>query len=150
MFRSKVAISSVVLSLGVISLGIPQGKALADDNGPSGTNLRLRRVAPVTTQVTTGAKTLFAVVTNNGVLNRGFGAITANKVLTGRYEVFFKGDVRKCAYTATLGTTAFGTEPSGEVTVATRFGTTNGVWVATNDSTGKAVDRNFHLAVHCP
>ncbi|NEQ86103.1 MAG: hypothetical protein F6K26_40290 [Moorea sp. SIO2I5] len=150
MFRSKVAIASVVLSLGVISLGIPQNKALADNNESGPSTPRSLQLAPVTTQVTTGAKTLFAVVTNNGVLNRGFGAITANKVVTGRYEVFFKGNVRKCAYTATLGTTAFGTEPSGEVTVATRVGTTNGVWVATNNSGGQAVDRNFHLAVHCP
>ncbi|NEO64509.1 MAG: hypothetical protein F6J98_30500 [Moorea sp. SIO4G2] len=149
MFRSKVAISSVVLSLGVISLGIPQGKALADDNAPRRTPPSNQRFT-LTTTPTPSAKTVFAVVTRNGVLNRGFGAITANQVVTGRYEVRFNRDVRRCAYTATLGTTAFGTEPSGEVTVATRAGTTNGVWVATNNSSGQAVDRNFHLAVHCP
>ncbi|AOY80494.1 hypothetical protein BJP36_11790 [Moorena producens JHB] len=150
MFRSKVAIASVVLSLGVLSLGITQGKALAQDtNAPRPINPSTR-LAPVTTTFTRGAKTVFAVVAKNGVLNRGFGASRARKVLNGRYEVFFNRDVRRCAYTATLGTTGFGTEPSGEVTVATRAGTTNGVWVATNNSSGNAVDRNFHLAVHCP
>ncbi|NEQ12247.1 MAG: hypothetical protein F6K37_42350 [Moorea sp. SIO4E2] len=149
MFRSKVAIASVVLSLGVISLGIPQGKALADNNEPRPITPSTERFT-LTTTSTKGAKTLFAVVGNNGKLDRGFGAAKAKKVLKGRYEVLFNRDVRKCAYTATLGTTGFGTEPSGEVTVATRSGTTKGVWVATNDSTGKAVDRNFHLAIHCP
>ncbi|NEO94916.1 MAG: hypothetical protein F6K56_33885 [Moorea sp. SIO3G5] len=150
MFRSKVAIASVVLSLGVISLGIPQGKALAQDTNAPRPTPPSNQQFTLTTTPTPSAKTVFAVVTRNGALSRGFGASRARKVLNGRYEVFFNRDVRRCAYTATLGTTGVGTEPSGEVTVATRAGTTNGVWVATNNSSGNAVDRNFHLAVHCP
>jgi hypothetical protein len=63
--------------------------------------------------------------------------------------VIFNRNVRNCAYVATIGDQADGQQPPGEITVATRNGNNNGVFVSTHDSAGVAADRDFHLIVIC-
>ena len=88
-----------------------------------------------------------------GALNRGLGVASANVVsgTAGRYTVFFKRGVRKCAYEATLGTTGFtGVPPVGEVSVVAFAEHKAAVFVRTVDSTGNPEYLPFHLVVACP
>ncbi len=99
----------------------------------------------------------WAVVERDGTLVRGRNVLRTRKVGTGQYEVFFTGDVREGVYVATIGRPGIFTEPSGQIGVALRYPGTpqympfednNGVWVDTQDSSGKSSDRAFHLVVH--
>ena len=95
---------------------------------------------------------LWAVVNNDGVLIRSKGAALgdpASKTNTGIYQVFFNRDVRGCSYLVTLGNPATGGPPSGQVTVASHPTNVAGVRVRTENDTGAAADRAFHLAVFC-
>ena len=104
-------------------------------------------------------KEYWAVVDRNGALVRGRNVLRVEKLATGRYEVFFTGDVREGVFIATIGRHGYGVEPSGQIGVALRypgnptwmpFEDNNGVWVDTHDSAGRYSDRAFHLyvAVH--
>jgi hypothetical protein len=91
----------------------------------------------------------FAVVSATAAIDRSRNVITANRIAVGEYEVFFDRDVRECAYVAVIGQTDIGTALRGEITVASRAGEPNGVFVDTNDSNGVNSDRPFHLTVTC-
>jgi hypothetical protein len=96
---------------------------------------------------------LFAVVGKAGALNRGLGVQSAGVITgtAGRYHVFFKRGVRKCAYVATIGTTGpSGLPPIGEISVNALAGHKAGVFVRTVDSTGNPEYLPFHLVVTCP
>ncbi|MGY1695487.1 MULTISPECIES: hypothetical protein [unclassified Geodermatophilus] len=94
---------------------------------------------------------LYAVVNGDGTLARGSGVASATKLFDGQYEVIFRRDVARGAFLSTIGLSAdSGASPPGEIIVNLRVGTTNGVFVMTFDSTGKAEDRSFHLAVVLP
>ncbi|MGE5764303.1 MAG: hypothetical protein ACM3ZF_10630 [Mycobacterium leprae] len=67
----------------------------------------------------------------------------------GFYQVIFNRNVSNCAYVATIGDQANGQQPPGEITVATRAGNNNGVFVSTHNSAGGAADLDFHLVVIC-
>ena len=113
-------------------------EAAADDSSGSFQTLQVRRV-------------VWAVVNSDGTLARGQGALDANRLDVGQYEVLFDRVVRRCAYTATIGISrAVGVEAPGEITVAGRAGARNGVFISTHDSTGAFADRGFHLTVNCP
>jgi len=92
----------------------------------------------------------FAVVAADGSLARGTHIVSTAHVATGAYEVIFDSNVRKCAYTASLGTTGAGTvgDP-GQVTVVGRVTNVNGVFVQIVDRSGNPVDSSFHLAANC-
>jgi hypothetical protein len=95
------------------------------------------------------AQTFFAVVNADGSLARGFEAVSAQRLVDGQYEVIFSHDVTGSVYVASIGSSgSVGIEPTGEITVVGRFGTPNGVFITTTDSTGSFADRGFHLAVH--
>jgi hypothetical protein len=95
-------------------------------------------------------KALYAVVNADGTLDRGKGAVASEQLDTGAYEVLFDRNITTCAFVSTIGTSAFeSTEAPGEITVAGRVGTTNGVFVDTHDSAGALADRGFHLQVSC-
>jgi len=92
----------------------------------------------------------WAVVASDGSLARGGHATSSTRLATGAYEVIFDGNVSKCAYTASLGTTSTGSvgDP-GQVTVAGRAGNVNGVFVEIVNRSGTPVDSSFHLSVNC-
>jgi hypothetical protein len=91
-----------------------------------------------------------AVVTATGVLSRNRGATSAERTGEGQYQVVFNADVKACTYFATLGDTAEGAPPAGEIAVSSLAGNANGVLVVTRDSTGAATaDRPFHLIISC-
>ena len=96
-------------------------------------------------------RVLWAVVDSDGTLARGQGALDANRLSDGTYEVLFDRGIRGCAYTATIGLSgAAGVEAPGEITVVGRFEAGNGVFITTHDSTGASANRGFHLTVNCP
>ncbi|MEU5550597.1 hypothetical protein ABZ738_12555 [Micromonospora sp. NPDC047793] len=94
------------------------------------------------------ARVLFAVVSANGVLVRGMGAATADRLSTGMYQVVFDQDVTAAGCVGTVGLSgSSGLAPSGQIAVAGRTGIPNAVFVTTFDSAGASADRPFHLAV---
>lgn len=96
------------------------------------------------------AITLFAVVNADGSLDRDFRAVSAQRFSRGQYEVVFNRNVSRCAYVATIGDSGDDViPPSGEISVAGRFGNDNAVFIVTYDSDGRPANRGFHLAVHC-
>jgi len=91
-----------------------------------------------------------AVVAATGTLSRGSGTTSTTRTGEGQYQVVFNSDVKSCAYFATLGDTADGSPPAGEIAVSSLAGNANGVQVVTRDSAGATtVDRPFHLIVSC-
>jgi hypothetical protein len=97
------------------------------------------------------AQSLFAVVNSNGSLARGLGAVSSRGTgLIGNYEVIFNRDVRNCAYVATIGRFNTGVAAPGEITVASRGGNNNGVFLTLKDSAGNRRAEGFHLVVTCP
>ena len=91
-----------------------------------------------------------AVVSATGTLVRNRGATSATRTGAGQYQVVFSADVKACTYFATLGDTADGAPPAGEIAVSSLAGNANGVLVVTRDSAGAAtVDHPFHLTVSC-
>lgn len=94
------------------------------------------------------AQAFFAVVNANGTLARGFGVVSAVRLVAGQYQVVFSHDVRGSAYVGTIGLSGnVGVSPAGEIAVVGRAGVPNGVFVQTFASNGVAADRGFHLAV---
>jgi hypothetical protein len=93
----------------------------------------------------------FAVVAADGTFVRGSSSVVSSANLgTGSYEVIFNKDVTGCAYVATIGTTSTGVAGPGQTTVAGRNGNADGVFVATQDSSGVGTNNSFHLSVSCP
>ncbi|SCL14377.1 hypothetical protein GA0070616_0423 [Micromonospora nigra] len=94
------------------------------------------------------AQLFWAVVESNGVLARGFGAVSATRLGVGQYQVVFSHDLTRSAYVGSLGLTgSIGSSPSGEIAVVGRFGVPNGVFVQTFNSAGAPADRAFHLTI---
>lgn len=96
--------------------------------------------------------TLWAVVSNKGVLVRGgTGTLSATALLEpGAFEVVFDRDVSDCAYIATVGSTEAGSTSAGMIAVATRLGNPDAVFVETFGEKGKpTASESFHLAVFC-
>jgi len=94
---------------------------------------------------------LTAVVAANATLKRGNGATAVSQPDgIGTYEVDFTNDVTACAYVATLGEPASkGFLPAGFITVVSRFGTPQGVYVATYAKNGQLKNLPFHVDVGC-
>ena len=93
---------------------------------------------------------LGAVVDGNGALVRGT-ARSVTRLGPGRYEVTFKTNVSKCAYTATIG------HPGDQlvfhphlVFTASGHHSNRGVYVETKNLGGGLSDAPFHLNVTCP
>jgi hypothetical protein len=100
----------------------------------------------------TGAATrLWAVLTSDGSLSRGFGVSGIAKTGVGTYTVIFNQSVVTCAYLATVGSTGAGTPAEGGFAVTGGDGVSAAsVSVKTFDKDGTtAEDSAFHLAVFC-
>jgi hypothetical protein len=97
----------------------------------------------------------WAVVTANGKLVRGSGAVSARRLFApavqGSYQVNFNRNVAHCALNATLGrTNSAPLDPDpGEIGVAYRNRHPNAVYIKTRGSDGIEANRSFHLAVLC-
>jgi hypothetical protein len=95
----------------------------------------------------TQLKTLWAVVNSDGTLARGKGATSINKPTgtTGEYEIKFKQDVSRCAYSATFD------HSSGFIFISLRDSSIGAreVGVTTTDRNAVVRDSPFHLVVNC-
>jgi hypothetical protein len=141
--RTKLSILAVIVVVGALGAGIAQAA--------SGRSHHTAKVTAAPTQAS--AQVLFAVVGKKGALKRGLGVASASVLqgTAGRYTVFFKRGVRKCAYVATIGTTGFsGLPPTGEISVVGLAGHKAGVFIRTVDDTGNPEYLPFHLVVTCP
>lgn len=90
-----------------------------------------------------------AAVDANGLLcaGQGFGVISATRLFTGTYEVFFNQTITSGVYTASIGLCGnLGASLPGEITVVGRFGTTNGLFIQTYNSAGALADLGFHVS----
>jgi hypothetical protein len=106
-------------------------------------------LSDVGVQATAPGTVAWAVVSSNGTLLRGSPeAVSATRYGPGEYQVLFNYDVSRKSYQATIGTTdQFNVPPAGEISVAPRLWTINGVFVQTRNSAGTPADRPFHLLV---
>jgi len=141
--RTELSILAAIVAVAALGAGIAQAASAGSHH--------TAKVAAAPTRAS--AQVLFAVVGKKGALNRGLGVASTNVVqgTAGRYTVFFKRGVRKCAYEATIGTTGFtGVPPVGEVSVVAFAGHKAAVFVRTTDSTGNPEYLPFHLVVACP
>jgi hypothetical protein len=116
-----------------------------------GHTIKESSLGPVPTSILTYGSQRFAVVTGGGHLERGRGVTSAARTSEGRYQVIFNGDVRSCAYFATLGDHSAGNPPqNSQIAVSSLASNINGVDVRTeNGSNGAELNRDFHLIVFC-
>jgi hypothetical protein len=93
----------------------------------------------------------FAVVNAAGQAVRGRDISSAARTSEGRYQVIFNGNVRSCAYFATIGDASASAPPShSEISVSSLGTNVNGVAVRTqHGGNGDQLDRAFHLIVMC-
>jgi hypothetical protein len=93
----------------------------------------------------TQLKTLWAVVNPDGTLVRGKGVTSISKPATGEYEVKFRQDVSRCAYSATFD------HASGFIFISLRDSNIGAREVGVTTTDRGAVVRNspFHLVVNC-
>ena len=119
--------------------------------GPNDPPRGARAVPPPVADGTLGMALMAAAVSATGVLDRGTGVTSVNKLgaPAGNYEVNFERNVTACFFTATIGPSGTGSA-TGQINVAARFADPNGVFVDTNDIAGASADRPFHLIVFCP
>ncbi|MBW3593117.1 MAG: hypothetical protein KY396_05440 [Actinobacteria bacterium] len=94
------------------------------------------------------SEVLWAVVNADGTTARANGAVSSGRFTAGQYRVVFNRNVTGCTYSATIGNPGDGFS-SGIVGVALLSGTTNGVFIGTQDAAGTFADRSFHLEVSC-
>jgi hypothetical protein len=92
----------------------------------------------------------FAVVNAGGQAVRGRDVSSAARTGDGRYQVIFNGDVRGCAYFATIGDpSAAGPPQNSQVSVGSLASNVNGVSIRTENGAGAEQNRPFHLIVMC-
>ena len=91
-----------------------------------------------------------AVCSAAGVLNavRSENVVLCQRLAAGQYRVRINNNVTRCTFVATLGISAIGVPPAGEIGVAPRAAA-NEVLVRTRNSAGATVDQPFHLFVAC-
>jgi hypothetical protein len=93
----------------------------------------------------------FSVVNAGGQQVRGRGTTSVARTSEGRYQVIFDGDVRGCAYFATIGDPSASAPPqNSQISVSSLGSNVAGVAIRTeNGNTGAEADRPFHLLVLC-
>jgi len=166
-----VALVALVMSLGgsayalvITGKSIKNGTITAKDvrnRSLTGTDVRRDRLggsaikestlAAVPAAFVAAGASRFAVVNGGGQAVRGRDVSSAARTGEGRYQVLFNGDVRNCAYFATVGDpSAAGPPQNSQISVASLASNVNGVAVRTeNGNNGTEVNRGFHLVVLC-
>ena len=101
-------------------------------------------------------KTLWAVVNEDGTLDRSKGVTNSSRLAEGGYRITFNRDVSGCAYSATVDLSGLGEGRTGEIYVSrdddspTDPTTPRQVDVVTYNSSGTGSgDNQFDLIVHC-
>jgi hypothetical protein len=116
-----------------------------------GASIKESTLGPVPAAFVAVGAARFAVVNGGGQAVRGRDVSSAARTGEGRYQVLFNGDVRNCAYYATVGDpTAAGPPQNTQISVASLASNVNGVAVRTENGTnGQELNRGFHLLVLC-
>jgi hypothetical protein len=142
----------------VLATGAAVGTALASSGGDSAPNQSpsTSDSAKVLTAKAAKAKKkdrVFAVVDADGSKHHGRGVVSSAKVVgdgAGVYEVFFDRNIKKCAWSGTVGRPDFESHTGpAMITITGRFGTNNALYVTTYDATGAKADLPFHTVVTC-
>jgi hypothetical protein len=120
-------------------------------DGLGGGAIKESSLGPVPSAFIAGGGTRFAVVNAGGQAVRGRDVSSAARTSEGRYQVIFSGDVRSCAYFATIGDESASAPPqNSQISVGSLGSNVNGVAVRTENGTnGTELDRPFHLIVMC-
>jgi hypothetical protein len=120
-------------------------------DGLGGGSVKESTLGPVPSAYLAAGASRLAVVNANGQAVRGRDISSVARTSEGRYQVIFNGDVRNCAYFATIGDVSASAPPShSEISVASLASNVNGVAVRTqNGGNGDQLDRSFHLIVMC-
>jgi hypothetical protein len=141
--RSRLPLATAAAALALLGSGTlaPAAASDADNTSRSAGKLAAPAAAP-----TTG---FFAVVDLNGVLVRGKGAVSAQRLSEGNYEVIFNASIASCAFTGSVGNSGFSGFARGQISVQGRSGTNNGLFVSTSSSSGIVANRPFHVLVTC-
>ncbi|QOC93134.1 hypothetical protein [Micromonospora craniellae] len=157
--RKAAAVSIAALALALAGGGIAAAKPTEAGNQP--TARTTAQQPAVTTASMNSARALLAkgevaaastsgyatAVNANGTKARGNGVVI--KYGVGQYEVQFGSNVASGIYVATIGQAgSCCVPPAGEVSVAPRLLTPNGVFIQTRNSAGVAADLPFFLLVH--
>jgi hypothetical protein len=102
-----------------------------------------------------GMALMFAVVNEDGSLDRGAGVTSTESHGNGLYDVVFDRDVSGCVYTVSVGSPTtrsssggIGLTP-GIATASSLSGVPEGVFVEIHDFDGNGVVTSFHLMVFC-
>jgi hypothetical protein len=151
---NKLMKTGVTLSTAaVLATGAAVGTALAD-GGPS--NLNDPGTGPTASSkvvAKAAAKKkdrVFAVVRADGTKQRARGFQSSTKIGTGVYEVRFARNIKKCAWTGTVGIGGFsGSTGAAMITITGRAGTNDGLFVTTFDGAGTPADLPFLTTVTC-
>jgi len=165
-----VAVTALVLSLGgsayalvITGKQIRNGSVTAADvrnRSLTGTDIRRDKLGgksikesslgPVPSAFIAGGSSRYAVVTGGGQGVRSRDVSSIARTGDGRYQVIFNGDVRNCAYFATIGDpSAAGPPQNSQISVSSLGSNVNGVSIRTENSNGNEADRPFHLLVMC-
>ncbi|MEA2454781.1 MAG: hypothetical protein QOI45_1043 [Thermoleophilaceae bacterium] len=166
-----VAVTALVMSLGgsayalvITGKSIKNGTVTTKDirnkslsgvdvrtDGLGGAAIKESTLGPVPAAFLAGGGTRFAVVNASGQAVRGRDISSAARTSEGRYQVIFSGDVRNCAYFATVGDVSASAPPqNSQISVSSLGSNVNGVAVRTeNGANGTELDRSFHLIVMC-
>jgi hypothetical protein len=116
-----------------------------------GGSIKESTLGPVPAAYLAGGASRFAVVSAGGQAVRGRDVSSAARTSIGRYQVIFNGDVRSCAYYATVGDDSAAAPPqNSQISVGSLGSNVNGVAIRTENGTnGAELDRPFHLLVMC-
>jgi hypothetical protein len=137
------------------SADVRNGGLLGKDvrrDGIGGSAIKELTLGTVPSSFDSFGTTRWAVVTADGLLARsqGTGPNPVARTGPGRYQVIFDGDVRGCAYAATVGDASAAGPPQGsEISTSSLGSNVNAVAVRTEHSNGTPVDRPFHLILSC-
>jgi hypothetical protein len=120
-------------------------------DGLGGNAIKESSLGAVPAAFLAGGGTRFAVVNPGGQAVRGRDVSSAARTSAGRYQVIFNGDVRNCAYFATVGDPSAAAPPqNSQISVSSLGSNVNGVAIRTeNGENGAEADRPFHLIVMC-
>jgi hypothetical protein len=154
-----VAVAALVMSLGgsayalvITGKSIKNGSVTNKDiRNRSLTGHDIRKDSVGGGSINAGGGSRFAVVNAGGQAVRGRDVSSAARTSEGRYQVIFNGDVRNCAYFATVGDESASPPPQNtQISVGSLGSNVNGVAVRTENGTnGTELDRPFHLIVMC-
>ena len=137
------------------SADVRNGGLLGKDvrrDGLGGSAIKESSLGVVPGAIAAAGTVRWVVVTADGLLarGRGTGPNPVARTGVGRYQVIFDGDVRGCAYVATVGDASAAGPPQGsEISTSSLGSNVNAVSVRTEQSNGTPVDRPFHLVLSC-